>query len=92
MLYIFMVFEFYFRVKLEIIYEIDLLKKFIFGQFLESQGTHHNSFINVSDVCYIRYATFSHQRHRRLRSVIFEFFFSDLKYFSKECLIHIRWR
>ena len=55
--------------------KIGLFKKFIFGQSLEPQGTLHNSFINVSDVCYIRYATFSHQRHRRLRSVTFEFFF-----------------
>ena len=41
---------------------IPYVQKIIFVQSLESQGTNHNSFINVGDVCYIRYGS-SRMKH-----------------------------
>lgn len=56
--YIFMGFELNLHVQLEKInHEIGIFKKLIFGQSLESRWTNDNSFINVSDVCYIRYGS-----------------------------------
>ena len=61
--YIFMGFELNLHVQLEIInHKIGIFKKLIFGQSLESRWFNDNSFINVSDVCYIRYGS-SRMKH-----------------------------